>query len=586
MRPRGKVSGNQQRALIDGWLMAMAATPRPFEEWMRWFWHGHFVSTLRAVGAPALMRNQLRTWAQYGLGDFRSLLRAATVDTAMLVYLDGDTNEVGAVNENYGREVLELFSLGIGHYSEADVRAGATALTGYVRDFTTGLTRFEPARHDDTPQTYLGRHGVHDVDTVVDAIVNHPACGPFIAAKLARAVLGPDVDSGLVTRLAKDFVAGGLQLRPLMRAIVEAGLDGASTPLVAAPVPWAIRMIRATGVPWGRMQQPLTSMLVGAGQVPMDAPNVGGWPGGANWLSASATVARYNLAGWLAYYAPDSDPLRAGRRPSGTGTRWPTGWAGPRGSPHPPPRPWRRCPRDPSTPPATAWRWPWSRPRWCWHDATARLRPWSPEDPMTIPRRTFLGITGGVVAGAAAAAVAGPLIWDDRDRRTGRQPGRPAAARPRRLGIRRTASGSWWWSTWVVATTGSTPWCRPGSAPTTMPGPRWGWPTSSLVALAGTTAYGLNPALAPLQKWWEAKQLVAVDGMAIPDQTRSHFEASDVWWSGDPGRSPRHRLAGPLARHRPRAANPLRAISLGLDNGALTGRRRCPPWWSTPRPSC
>jgi uncharacterized protein (DUF1800 family) len=309
VRPRGKESGRQQRALIYGWLMTMAATPRPFEEWMRWFWSGHFVSTLRAVGAPALMRDQLRTWAQYGLGDFPSLLRAATVDTAMLVYLNGNTNQIGEVNENYGREVLELFSLGIGHYSESDVRAGATALTGYVRDVATGLTRFQPARHDDTPQTYLGRSGVHDVDTVVAAIVSHPACGPFIAAELARAVLGPGVDAGLVTRLGRDFVAGGLELRPLMRAIVEAGLDGASTPMVAAPVPWGIRMMRATQVPWGRLQQNLADMLAGAGQVPLDAPNVGGWPGGADWLSASATVARYNLVGWLAYYAPTTNPL-------------------------------------------------------------------------------------------------------------------------------------------------------------------------------------------------------------------------------------------------------------------------------------
>ncbi len=308
-RPRGKESGNEQRALIYGWLMAMAATPRPLEEWMRWFWHGHFVSTLRAVGSPALMRNQLRTWGQFGLGAFPSLLRAATVDTAMLAYLNGDTNQVGQVNENYGREVLELFSLGIGHYSESDVRAGATALTGYVRDFTTGLTRFVPARHDDTPQTYLGRHGVHDVDTVVETIVSHPACGPFIAGELARAVLGPDVDPGLVSRLSKDFVAGGLQLRPLMRAIVEAGLDGASTPMVAAPVPWSIAMMRATAVPWDPMQQALIKTLIGAGQVPTDAPNVGGWPGGLNWLSASATVARYNLVGWLAYYTPATNPL-------------------------------------------------------------------------------------------------------------------------------------------------------------------------------------------------------------------------------------------------------------------------------------
>ena len=135
--------------------------------------HGHHAPPVRGVDAlvlarplrvhppggaatGAMLRAQLDMFGQLGLGDFRSLLRAVTVDTAMLIYLNGATNRVGGVNENYAREVLELFALGIGNYSEADVRAGATALTGYAVDLDTGTSAFVPRRHDDTPQTYLG----------------------------------------------------------------------------------------------------------------------------------------------------------------------------------------------------------------------------------------------------------------------------------------------------------------------------------------------------------------------------------------------------------------------------------------------
>jgi uncharacterized protein (DUF1800 family) len=317
MRPRGHVSRLEVDGVIGSWLQAMVTTPRPLEEWMRWFWHGHFVSTLGAVGSPPMMRDQLRTLGQFGLGDFPSLLRAVTVDPAMLVYLNGSSNRKGEVNENYGREVLELFTLGLGHFSEADVRAGATALTGYGVDLQTGICRFNPALHDDTPQHYLGQTGVHDVDSVVDAIVSHPACGPFIAGELARAVLGPDVSPGFITSLAKDFVLSGLQLRPLMRAIVEAGVhDGASTALVLAPVPWTMSMIRATGVSIPPIVLPLSNGLSRAGQLPLAAPNVGGWPGGSNWLTASATLGRFDLAATLAVSA---DPAATSTQAAGRG---------------------------------------------------------------------------------------------------------------------------------------------------------------------------------------------------------------------------------------------------------------------------
>src|SRR5262249_31255249 len=109
------------------------------------------------------------------------------------------------------------------NYSEADVCAGAVALTGWVVQPATGTARFLPRSHDDTRQTYLGRSGVHDLDTVIDAVVGQDACSTFIATKISKAILGPDVDAGLVSRLAADFKASGLQIKPLVRAVLEAG---------------------------------------------------------------------------------------------------------------------------------------------------------------------------------------------------------------------------------------------------------------------------------------------------------------------------------------------------------------------------
>jgi uncharacterized protein (DUF1800 family) len=308
---KGKKIGSAARDTIGAWLKAMATTDQPFEEWMRWFWHGHFVSTVRVVHSPALLVDQLRLFGALGLGDFRSLLRAITTDPAMLIYLDGRTNKAGQINENYGREVLELFSLGVGNYTEHDVRAGSTALTGWVAPYAAGRSYFRPERHDDTPQQYLGHTDVHDVDTVVDTIVSHPACAPFIAGKVARAVLGPQVDTGLVARWGREFAASGLQIRPLVRSIVEAGLDGASTPLVRAPVPWSIAMLRASGVGWDEAATTVGRVLVEAGQVPLDAPNVGGWPGGPLWLTSSVTLARFDLAASLATRTSTGSPAGA-----------------------------------------------------------------------------------------------------------------------------------------------------------------------------------------------------------------------------------------------------------------------------------
>jgi uncharacterized protein (DUF1800 family) len=291
-------------AAIGAWLDHLATTPRPLEDWMAWFWHGHLVSGLDKVEVPALLVRQLRTYRQLGLGSFPDLLKAATVDAAMLVYLDGRESTGTSPNENYGRELMELFSLGVGHYTEDDVKAAARALTGFRLRLGDAQPALVASRHDDTRHRLLGVDGVHDVDTVIAAVTGNSACAPFVAGRLARAILGP-VDDGVVQDLARTFVANDLELRPLVRAILEAGAAGEGTGLVWAPVPWLAAAQRATGATITNKDR--LALLRDAGQVPMFPPNVAGWPGGAAWFGASTVVARFNLASALAAAtAPDN----------------------------------------------------------------------------------------------------------------------------------------------------------------------------------------------------------------------------------------------------------------------------------------
>ena len=280
---------------IDTWLTLMATTPRPLVDRMAWFWHGHFVSALDKVRVARLMVNQVRLFRVLALGNFVTLLRAVTVDPAMLVYLDGRTSTGESANENYAREVMELFTLGVGNYDEPDVQAAATALTGWTVT-PEGAAQYRPKRHDDTPQVYLGNPKVHNVDTVVDTLAAQPELARFIVSAVCRALLGI-APEGLVTELAVAFAAD-FELAPLVQSVLEAGLDGTREPIVLEPARWLAIAQRATGAELKPRQRLM--WLRSAGQVPMVPPNVAGWPSGPAWFSASAVVARANLAAALA----------------------------------------------------------------------------------------------------------------------------------------------------------------------------------------------------------------------------------------------------------------------------------------------
>jgi uncharacterized protein (DUF1800 family) len=298
--------------LVDAWLTRMVTTPRPLVEWIAWFWHGHFVSAFPKLKEPQYAVQQLRLFQKSGLGSFVGLLRAVTIDPAMLVYLDGRQSSGTSPNENYGRELMELFTLGVGNYSEADVQAAARALTGWIvrtpRDGVPDSTAtFVARRHDDAPQRFLDRDGVHDVDTVVAAVCGQPACARFVARKFARAALGPDVDDATIDQLAATFTASGLDVTTLVRAVIDAlasGVDGG--PVVLAPVPWLVAAQKATGAVLDAAAR--VGALRDAGQVPTLAPNVSGWPSGSAWYASATVVARFDLAAAIAEKAPPDSP--------------------------------------------------------------------------------------------------------------------------------------------------------------------------------------------------------------------------------------------------------------------------------------
>lgn len=303
--PRDRASKSHA---IGQWLEGMVASQQPTVERVAWMWHGHFVSALDKVRVARLMVEQARLFRSAGLGSFRDLLRAVTLDPAMLIYLDLRTSTGSEPNENYSRELLELFTLGEGGYTEADVQAGARALTGWTFYGLDGGVKFAPRRHDDTPREYLGVAGVHDLDSVLDAVLADDALAPFIARTVATELLGA-ADEATVAGLAERFADTGFDVRSLVRATLEVGLAEGSAPVVLGPVPWFVCARRVTGA-----HPPVDDalrLLRATGQLPMLPPNVAGWPGGPAWFGASSLVARANLAALVASATPEGEVLAA-----------------------------------------------------------------------------------------------------------------------------------------------------------------------------------------------------------------------------------------------------------------------------------
>ncbi|MGC9668682.1 DUF1800 domain-containing protein [Planosporangium sp. 12N6] len=287
------------------WLDRMVQADHQLSEKLTFFWHGHWATSVEKVRDAPLMLAQQQTLQRYGGGDFGALLKAMLRDPALLFWLDGQKNTAKAPNENLARELMELFTLGIGRYGEADVRQAARALTGWRIDPAKRTAVFDPKRHDSGVKTVLGRTAPLDADGLADVLLAQPAHAGFLAARLwARYASGDPLPDDARDRLVAAY-GPGHSVSALLRALLT-DPRFAATPgqLVKQPVEWAVGAMRQLGIRPGALaaqqQRQLLQGLDQLGQVPFAPPSVGGWPSGTAWLSTSAVGVRLRLADLLA----------------------------------------------------------------------------------------------------------------------------------------------------------------------------------------------------------------------------------------------------------------------------------------------
>jgi len=289
-------------AMRAWWVQEMLVTPSPLTERMTLFWHNHFVSSQQKVRVARLMYAQNVTLRAHALGNFGTLLHAAAKDPAMLVYLDSAQNRKGQPNENFAREVMELFTLGEGHYGEADVKEAARSFTGWSLNRETGGYVFRPGVHDYGSKTVLGRTGNFDGDAVLDLLLAQPATADYITIKLWREFVSPDPDPREIRRVAQAFRMSNYDIRVALRELLSCDAFWASETrgtLVKSPVEFVVGTLRQLEIvpPEGL---PFAVLAAGMGQNLFSPPNVKGWPGGNAWIDANTLLARKQFIDRLA----------------------------------------------------------------------------------------------------------------------------------------------------------------------------------------------------------------------------------------------------------------------------------------------
>ncbi|OLE21897.1 MAG: hypothetical protein AUG49_20820 [Catenulispora sp. 13_1_20CM_3_70_7] len=300
-----KGAGPQDYQLVAWWLARMAAVTQPLVEKRTFFWHGHFATSLQKVHSVGYMLKQNQTLRTLGGGDFSALAHAIVRDPAMMLWLDSAGNTLKAPNENLARELMELFTLGVGNYTETDVREAARALTGWRLD-TNGGSNPVPKLHDTTSKTVLGKSANFDDASLVDWLLQQPVAPKFITARIwNRFGMPGQIPADISARLQAAYGANR-DVTALLRALfLDPAFRGpqARYALVKQPVEYVVGVLRALRIKIDTSQnskdtQALRSALTGLGQIPFYPPNVGGWPEGTAWLTTAAAQTRFVFAEW------------------------------------------------------------------------------------------------------------------------------------------------------------------------------------------------------------------------------------------------------------------------------------------------
>jgi uncharacterized protein (DUF1800 family) len=300
------------------WLTRMAKGPRPLQEKLTLFWHGHFATSIEKVRDAYLMWRQNETLRQLASSSWLSILVAVAQDPAMLIWLDQSLSRKEHPNQNFAREVMELFTLGEGHYTETDVTEAARAFTGWSYDRVEQKFVERPRWRDAGTKTVLGHTGNLTGKEVLEQLVAQPQAARFISAKLWSFFASDDPSPELVTSLATIFRNAGNNFKPLLRAIFrseEFYADSVIRNQVKSPVQWLIgtvRMLERDLPPPFAESQALRQL----GQDLFAPPNVKGWDGGVSWITTSNLLNRYNFGTFL-LTGRSPIPMIAANKPNG-----------------------------------------------------------------------------------------------------------------------------------------------------------------------------------------------------------------------------------------------------------------------------
>ena len=303
------------------WMYRMITTKNPLEEKITLFWHSLFATAYSKTNNSRSILNQIETFRRYSLGSFRDLLVELSKDPAMIFWLDNNDNHNGKVNENYGRELLELFALGIGSYTEDDVKEAARAFTGWTlgnvdymavkanKDSFSPYGRiawhfeYRPDDHDDGEKTFMGETGRFNGEDIVDIIVRQPAAARFVSTRLFQFFAADEVDDEgekIIEQMIQSYFDSGYEIRSVLRTLFNSDFfksGAARFARVKAPVELVIGVIRQAG----SYREPdlgieeVSGFSTFMGQGIMQPPSVEGWHEGEEWIESGALLERVNF---------------------------------------------------------------------------------------------------------------------------------------------------------------------------------------------------------------------------------------------------------------------------------------------------
>ncbi len=278
------------------WANRMLLTERPLEEKMTLFWHGHFATSEEKVRDFRKMHLQNELFRAQATGNFRSLLIAVAKDPAMLAYLDAGVNVKGAPNENFAREIMELFTMGVGNYSELDIREAARAFTGW--NYQGVKFVINPALHDNDPKTVLGRTGNFDGEQVIDIILSQPVTSEFVAGKIYPYFVREDLSPALRVRLGRLLRDANYEIAPFLETIFlsrDFYSDASVATRIKPPAELVISTYRKKGMKEVPGIPDFNELTDAMGQKLLFPPNVAGWAQGRSWITPGLLLLRGNF---------------------------------------------------------------------------------------------------------------------------------------------------------------------------------------------------------------------------------------------------------------------------------------------------